>query len=261
MEIGGKVEQLSQKETLKFHLREYIEWGGFPEIVLEKDNEMKKELLRFYSDSILYRDVVNRSGITKVERLEMLKNLLLTNVSNPMNYNKLARLLGISADTVTSYIHAMESAYYIFPVSVHSYSLKKQQINPKKIYCIDNGLRNSVGFKFSSDVGRLYENTVFLQLKRLNDGIFYWKVGNVRNGSGAGEVDFLVKEGNHVKKAIQVCYDMDTAGDREMKSLLLALNEFDLEEGTVITGNNREVKEFGDKRIRCVPLWEWLLQQ
>ncbi|MGM0510750.1 MAG: DUF4143 domain-containing protein [Thermoplasmatota archaeon] len=81
----------------------------------------------------------------------------------------MAKHLSVSPDTVSSYIHHMEESYFVFPVSMFSYSIKKQQINPKKIYCIDNGIRNSVGFKFSRDLGRLYENTVFLELNRRYD--------------------------------------------------------------------------------------------
>ncbi|NIQ06342.1 MAG: ATP-binding protein, partial [Candidatus Korarchaeota archaeon] len=115
---------------------------------------------------ILYRDVVQRSGIQKVDKIEKLKNFLLANLSNLLNYNNIAHQLNVSTDTISSYVREMERAYYIFPVPIFSYSLKKQQVNPKKIYCVDNGLRNVTGFRFSRDIGRLYENTVFLHLKR-----------------------------------------------------------------------------------------------
>ena len=95
--------------------------------------------------------------------------------------------------------------------------------------CVDTGIRNAVGFRFSSDIGRLYENLVFLHLKRQYDRIYYWK-------SGGGEVDFLVMEGDRITRAIQVCYDLEGAREREEKALLLALEEFELDEGVIITG-------------------------
>ena len=254
VELRDKMQQLSNKDTIKYHLRGYIQWGGFPEIVLEGDREMKKELLKFYSDSILYRDVVTRTGIKRVEKVEQLKNYLLANISNLLNYNRIAKHLGISTDTVVSYVNAMENAYYMFPVPLFAYSLKKQQINPKKIYCIDTGIRNAVGFSFSSDIGRLYENIVFLHLKKRYDEIFYWK-------NGRGEVDFLVKEGTRIVQAIQVCYDTEDAWEREEISLLAALDEFELEEGLVVTEDTRDLKVVGGKRIRYLPLWEWLLEE
>ena len=251
IEWESRAELLSKSTKIKHHLREYLQWGGFPEIVLEDDEEKKKELLRFYSDSILYRDVIKRSGINKPEKVEKLKSYLLSNFTNLLNYSKIADHLGVSSDTISSYIHNMEESYFFFPLPIFSYSIKKQQFNPKKIYCIDSGIRNSVGFKFSEDLGRLYENTVFLELKRDHEEIYYWR-------DQGTEVDFLVKEGESVEELIQVCYDVSSAGEREEESLLHGMKEFDLKKGLVITGDTRREAEIKDRTIKYIPLWEWL---
>ncbi len=248
----GGPQMISGRDGLRHHLREYIQWGGFPEIALEQDEEFKEELLRFYTDSILYRDVIRRANISKTDKVERLKNYLLQNISNLLNYCKIAGHLGIAADTVSSYMHAMEEAYFFFSQSIFSYSLKKQQVNPKKVYCVDTGIRNSVGFKFSSDLGRLYENIVFLHLKRYDNETYYWK----DNGR---EVDFLIRKGEAISEAIQVCYNVPAARDREVRSLLTALEEFDLDRGMVISGDTREVVEVDGRSIEFIPLWEWLL--
>ncbi len=249
--IENRTDMLSKKSKIKHHLREYLKWGGFPEIVLENNDERKRKLLRFYSDSILYRDVIQRGSINKPEKVEKLKSYLLANFTNLLNYNKIAKHLGVSSDTVSSYIHLMEESYFVFSVPLFSYSIKKQQFNPKKIYCIDNGIRNSTGFKFSDDIGRLYENTVFLELKRRYDEIYYWQ----KDGK---EVDFLIKKGNSVEKLIQVCFDASNAHKREEEALVLGMDEFDLREGTIISGNTRKNVDKRGKRIRYIPLWEWL---
>lgn len=254
VDIKSRTDLLSKKSNVKHHLREYLQWGGFPEIVLEKEEERKKELLKFYSDSILYRDVIKRSGINKPEKVEKLKSYLLSNFTNLLNYNKIAKHLSVSPDTISSYIHHMEESYFVFPVPLFSYSIKKQQVNPKKIYCIDNGIRNSVGFKFSRDLGRLYENTVYLELNRRYDEIYYWRDNGI-------EVDFLIKEGDTVKKLVQVCYDVSSAGEREEKSLIQGMDEFDLKEGLIITGDTRNQVEREGKTIQYTPLWEWLSMQ
>jgi len=253
-EWENRTELISKSSKAKNLLREYLQWGGFPEIVLEKDEEKKKELLRFYSDSILYRDVIKRSRINKPDKVEKLKNYLLSNFTNLLNYSKIGSHLNVSTDTVSSYIHRMEESYFFFSVPLFSYSVKKQQVNPKKIYCIDNGIRNSVGFKFSDDIGRLYENTVFLQLKRKYDEIYYW------HGKD-NEIDFLIKEGNEIKHAIQVCSEISEAEEREVNSLLQGMDEFDIDEGTIITGDIRKEKKIENKKIRYVPLWEWGLSE
>jgi uncharacterized protein len=259
LEASTGIQGLAQKDEFQFLLREYIEWGGFPEIVLENDGERKRELLGFYSDSILYRDVVKRSGLARVDKLEMMKNLALTNVSNLMSFNKVAKQIGVSPDTVSSYFRAMENANYIFTVPLHAFSLSKQQMNPKKVYCIDTGIRNAVGFRFSSDIGRLYENIVFVHLRRQGREVYYWKP--TKNGTSGknGEVDFVVKEGNRITKAIQVCYDLELAYEREITALVKACEEFDLEEGIVVTGRIRNKENHDGKVVRFIPLWEWLL--
>lgn len=78
------------------------------------------------------------------------------------------------------------------------YSIKWQIYTPSKVYCIDTALSNSISFKFSQNLGRLYENIVFLQLKRGNADIYYWKSKHGR------EVDFVVKKGLKIETALLV---------------------------------------------------------
>ena len=124
-----------------------------------------------------------------------------------------------------------------------SYSLKKQQANPKKVYTIDNGLRNAVCFRFSQDEGKLVENLVFLELKRREKEVYYWK--------GKGEVDFVVKD----EMAINVSYTNDIA-EREVNSLLELKNEF---KGRLII-ITRDLEK-SEKGIEFIPLWKWLLEE
>ncbi len=254
IDAEGNLEKLSENKAIKHALREYLEWGGFPEVVLEEEEEMKKELLGFYSDTILYRDVIEKSSVNKPEKVEKLKNYLLPNISNLLSYNRIGKHLGISTDTVAKYLNEMEKAHYIFQMPVFSYSIKKQQARPKKIYCIDPGLRNSTGFRFRQDAGMLYENIVFLDLKRRGNEVYYWKDSKGR------ETDFLVKKDRDIEKAIQVCYDFEEAEEREINSLLSSLKEFDLDQGIIITGSQEKVKKENGKKIRLISLWKWLLR-
>ncbi len=254
LEPTNRTAMLAETATIRHLLREYLYWGGFPEVVLEPDEAKKRTLLRFYSDSILYRDVIAHGGITKPATVEKLKSYLLANFTNLLNYSTIAEHLAVAADTVTAYLAQMEASFFIFAVPLFAYSVKKQQINPKKIYCIDNGLRNAAGFKFSRDLGRLYENAVFLELKRRGGEIYYWR-------DRKGEVDFCIKRGDTITDMIQVCSNIETAGEREEDALLRGMERFEVERGTVITGDTRTVMEHGSKTIRYLPLWEWLLEE
>jgi predicted AAA+ superfamily ATPase len=148
----------------------------------------------------------------------------------------------------------MTEAYLLYAVPIYSPSLKVQSVNPKKIYCIDTGLRNAVSFKFSEDRGRLAENAVFVELKRRKKEVYYWK-------SDAGEVDFIVKDGLQPEEAIQVCWNLEEerTRKREVKALYSAMEIFHLESGIVITEDTEDREEADGKTIFFVPLWKWFL--
>jgi len=131
--------------------------------------------------------------------------------------------------------------------------LKEQFANPKKVYVIDTGLINAISFKFSQNISRLYENVVLVELKRRDKDVYYWK--------NKYECDFLTTQGEKVKEAIQVCYELtDENKDREINGLIETMDEFKLNDGLIITGDleGEEIKD--GKKIVYKPLWKWLLE-
>ena len=114
----------------------------------------------------IYKDLVERYSIRNIDLLKQLSKYLLTNVSNLFSVSSYYKLINsensISKETVYEYLSYLKEINLVFTVPIYSYSLKQQQVNPSKIYTIDNGLRNSVSFKFSEDEGRLAENLVFV---------------------------------------------------------------------------------------------------
>ncbi|HEC93084.1 MAG TPA: ATP-binding protein, partial [Candidatus Atribacteria bacterium] len=157
--------------------------------------------------------------------------------------------------TVERFSRYFSIARLIFFVPKFSFSLKEQILNPKKVYCIDPGLRNIISFKFMEDFGRIAENIVFLNLLFRNKKVYYWK-----DYSGK-EVDFVLKEKLRVKQLIQVCWNLSSekTKEREIKGLLKAMKEFKLNEGMIITEDYEGEEEFKGKKIIYTPLWKWLL--
>jgi len=249
--IKNETDIIKQKNTLRNFLTMYIEYGGFPEIVLEKDKERKEELIRFYFESILYRDIVKRKSIRNVEKLDRLVKWYLQNISAYANYDKLGTFCELSTDTVGEYTRYLEDAYLIFAINILAYSIKKQFINPKKIYCVDPGIRRIIGFVFSEDVGKIYENMVFTHLKKAGMNIYYWK--------NKGECDFVVQNKNKVEQIIQVSYNIKSSKEREVRGLIEAMEEFNVQKGTIITEDYNEKEIVNEKEIEFVPLWKWLL--
>ncbi len=254
VEINTKIKILANKHKIISLLKEYIEFGGFPKVALLDKNE-KNKLLNAYFEDIITKDVLLKHRIAEKEVLVELSKYYLSNMASIHSFNKLKNIFGVSLDTVQRFSEYLSDAYVLFFVKKFSYKVKEQILNPKKVYCIDAGLRNAVCFRFSEDIGKLYENVVFLELKRKGKEIYYWKDAQQR------EVDFVIKEGLVVKELIQVCLNLENekTKKRETDALLIALDEFEINEGTIITEDYENEENFDGKIIKFIPLWKWLL--
>ncbi len=248
LKIKDKLDILAQKVKIKQLLREYLEFGGFPLVVLKEE---KKEILDRYFDDIIGRDVAERHKIRKLGKLKALARYYLTNFSSRISYRRIARFIGLSLDSVERFSGYMADAFIIFFVPKFSYSLKEQEVNPRNVYGIDSGLINIISFRFSENIGKLYENLVFLSLVQGGKEAYYYK--------DKGECDFVIKEGKNVTQAIQVSYQIKENKEREIKGLLEAIETFKLKDGLIITKDYEGEEEFKGKRIRFIPLWKWLL--
>lgn len=234
---------------------EYLKIGGFPETINLRD-DLRRKTLQSYFDVMLYRDLVERYELKNPAALKYFIKKGISNIGNKITVNKLYNELksqGIrtSKDTVYGFINQVHDSYILFPVNYYSESLSVQMINEKKLYCIDNGLANTVSFKFSEDRGRMLENLVYLNLRRYNEEIYYHK--------GIGECDFVIKDRDNYR-VIQVTQEMsNTNRDREIKGLIEAMERFNLKEGLVITEDFSDSIDLGKKKIYVEPVWKWLL--
>ncbi|MBI2575129.1 ATP-binding protein [Candidatus Woesearchaeota archaeon] len=246
-----------QKPTLlqkRQAVNQYIQFGGFPRVVLEKDEFLKQDLLKNYFQTIYLKDIIFAHNVRNNKDVLDLLYFALSNVGTPFSYNKMAKLLNISADTVKEYLSHAEQSYLLHSVMKYDASVRKQIANPRKIYSVDTGLINSVSFKFSENRGRLMENLVFMTLVKDQKEVFYHKERH--------ECDFLVREGRRIVQAIQVTVSLqdESVKKREMKGLLEAINSHNLPEGIIITETEKERFEIDGKKINVVPLYEWLEQ-
>lgn len=229
---------------------EYLVRGGFP-LFLENQNEL---YLKSLYESILYRDVMVRNNLNNEAELLELVYYMASNVSKLSSNNSLAKVVGVkNSSTIKSYLGFLQDSYLLFQISKYDPSLKKQLQNSKKTYFIDNALVLKLGFSFSPQWGRILENLVFIELKRRGKDIFYHQ--------GRLECDFVIREGNFITEAIQVCYLLGETGaaDREVKGLLEALDQYGLTRGTIITTDSEKQLNISGKYISIVLAWKWLL--
>jgi uncharacterized protein len=229
---------------------EYIDKGGFPELVKSGNIE---NLQRIYED-VIYRDIIVRYKIQEVKAFKELSQYLMTNISKEFTYQSVARNLSFKSQTsVKNYVDFLESVYMFFEHYKFDYSLKKQFVSNKKIYSIDNGLRNTIAFKFSSDKGRLLENLVFIELRRRQKEIFYYKNKN--------ECDFIIQESGKITSVIQVCYQLDYENEkREISGLIEAAKLFKLKHSLIISYSEEENRIIDGISIKIIPVWKWLLE-
>jgi hypothetical protein len=238
-----------QKDEIKHYLMKYLEEGGFPEAVLDKNTELNRQRLREYYNSILFRDIVSTREIKESAKLAELSQYVATNVSGAFSYNKISKAINLNINTLKEYLHYLEQAYLAFQANHFSYSLKESLAiqKPKKIYFIDNGMRNSVSARFTQDDGKLAENTVFIELKRRGFETYFWK--------GKNEVDYVVKDENKNIHAINVTYGT-TIEPREKNGLLEFKEKFQKTDLLMITKDTEKTAD----GIKHIPLWKWLIQ-
>ena len=194
----------------------YMDEGGFPGYLKTGHPEV---LMQTFND-IIIRDISLRYNIKNTLLLQQLAIWLVSNCGKCLSGNSLRKLFNIaSSSTIMEYLAYFNDAYLFFYVPRFSYSQKVQMVNPKKLYCIDNGFIKTNSISFSPDRGRLLENMVFLHLRRKKNAIFYFSEKN--------ECDFVVFDGNHPVEIYQVCQELDHENlDREIKGLSEAMDFF-----------------------------------
>ncbi len=240
----GVILEKTKISVLKY-LDEYINIGGFPEVFF-KEESFKIKILEQYFDDILYKDIIDRYNLNTQKTKDM-AIFLITNFTSLISLRNIRNSLKISYDTIKDYLTYYKEAFLFFTIDHFSYSFKEQKTLASKIYCIDNGLRNAVSFKFSKDEGKLAENLVFIELKRRNKEVYYWK--------NKGEVDFIIKEKDQSLIGINVSY-AEEISERETKALIEFKQEFKKVRDLVLITKETEKEEKG---IKFVPLWKWLL--
>ncbi len=235
-----------KRGLIKKNINEYIEKGGFPECV----KKYRIELLQQYFNDIIFRDIIKRYKIRDVKLIEELYLYLFTNMSNLYSYNNLKKTFKTGIDTVKEYINYGINSHLFYEHIFFSYSLKEAFQKNKKIYIIDNSLRNAVCFKFSEDTGRLVENLVCIELLKRKNDIYYYYDSN--------EVDFVIKNKDNSLIGINVCYS-DNIPEREINGLKYFSEKFKKK----VRANIIITKDYEDHKdnITYIPLWKWLLQK
>ncbi|WP_342306422.1 ATP-binding protein [Methanolobus sp. ZRKC5] len=240
-----------EKSTIKKHFNEYIETGGIPEFVKNRDELYIKTLY----ENIIYRDIVARYNLKDEKALKTTAYFAASNIAKEISYNNIKKLTGLSsATTVKEYFEYLENSYLAFLVPKFSASLKKQVYSSKKVYFVDTAIAKILGFRTSEDYGRILENIVFMELKRRNEEVYYHR--------DKKECDFVIRDGYNIREAIQVTQSLENPDTRkrEIEGLLEALKAYKLKEGLILTDDSEDEIKMNGRKIIVTPIWKWMLE-
>lgn len=239
----------SVQNKIKYAFNFYFKKGGFPLV----DKEDNLEIINSYFQDILYRDIIVRHKITNVNEIREIALYLISNIGKLFSYSTLQKISGLkSLNSVKTYLEYYNQSYLFFYLKKFDYSVKKQTLNSKKVYVIDQAFATRMGFNFSTNKGRILENIVFLELKRRGKEIFYH--------SNKNECDFILKKGLTITNAIQVCYDLNIENEeREKSGLLEAMYKYKLNSGIILTYDQEEEIQIDEYKVQIIPVWKWLI--
>ena len=246
-------EQTSRgKSTLINTLHQYLQQGGFPELIFTPES-LHQRIIQEYLDLMIYRDLTERFSLKNPPLIKYLLKHLLQNIANPLSIHKVYNDLRsqgfrVAKNTVYEYLGYLEDAFILFRAERWSRSVRQQAVNPIKVYTVDIAFRRAMSAH--DDTGRLFENIVFLHLRRSGSIPYYFL--------GHQEVDFYGSE----QPLINACYALDTPAtrQREVRGLQEAMNALHHTESWLITWDEEETIQEAGKTIHVLPLWKWLLK-
>lgn len=247
--------KVKRREEYLALLKEYIEWGAFPEVALTNDEDLKSDILHQYFSDIVLKDIISRNPIRNKKHLDQVINHYFINLSSLHSYSALKKAYQLGGDVPSQYTSALSDAFLVFEVGRFHKNLKVQARDPKKIYVIDTGMRNLNCRADNEDVGKKLENIVYIHLRRMGFETLYFK--------GTRECDFVVLDRKKAVAAVQVTasnLEEPSLYDREVGGLLECLRSLRLPEGILITRDREQVITEDGHKIRMIPAYRWLLK-
>ncbi len=260
---GIKVNERSFYGKEKYKLlklfKEYLTFGGYPEVVLFNE---KERILKEYFDTIVMKDVVERYKIRNFSFLTSLIHFLFSAYSKYITYSSIYKsfkgTFKITKRTVINYLKYLEDSFFLMQLRKFSFSKKEIERSPRKVYFVDVGYSIFSNF----DESRNFENLVFLELLRrkyYDDPLIdvYYIKGD------KGEIDFVIFRKGRVIELIQVCYDLlkdDVEQfNREVNPLVHYSSLFKCNSLKIITLDQEEEIQVRNKKIKVLPFYRFFI--
>ena len=232
---------------------DYLRNGGYPEAVASR--QLVRSYLDTLFDSIVWKDVAKRHNVRNTTDLNNLAVYLVSNFCNPLSANELAEELGLSSvNTTKKYMDYLHEPYLFYYLSRYNNKLKLMKKAPRKVYVVDNGFVAAKTFSVTENLGRLLENQIFIELVRrgydTEKTMFYYRSRNDK------EVDFVLRQGAHIERLVQVCYDLSSpkTEKREVDAIVECAGELKCDSLTIVTYDDDRTIEKDGYRIDVIPI-------
>lgn len=232
--LNTKIIGQSMVDMLTQQLLHYFSIGGFPAVQNLPQHEWR-ETLQSYVDTVILNDIIERHNIDNIVLLKYLTITLLKNTACTFSINKFfndvkSQGYKIGKDTLYNYLNHIQDAFLTFTVPIYNESARATHNKPKKIYAVDVGLVNALTLDSNRIYGKLFENLIYLDLRRQHKKIYFY---HTQEGY---EIDFLTIDLSGNRELLQVCWDTsdEKTMEREQRALSQAEKELSVS-GKIIT--------------------------
>lgn len=197
-----KISPTIHKRLMSYY-EEYLIFGGYPRVVLEKDQESKKEILKNIYNTYFLREVKDILGLIDDYKLAQLIKALALQIGELISYEELSRISGYSYLYLKKYLNFLEKTYIVKFIKPFFKNRKTEVVKNPKVYFIDSGLRNLVlkdfrSFDLRIDKGNLFENGVAQELIKQGASFYFWR------DKKKNEIDFIIQRHNGEMVAVEL---------------------------------------------------------
>lgn len=256
---SGEQLTAAERSLIEKRFLEYSQEGGFPE-AQGLPATLRVELLQGYVNTVLFRDVVERYGITQVAALRWLVRQCLRNPAGALSIHRFYQDLkaqghGVSKDALHAMFGYLTDAFLMSAVPLSTDSERKRNSNPRKIYPMDPALIGAFDVSGRINMGHALETVVIGELERRKA-----VVGYVKTQSGY-EVDFHARFLDGREELIQVCADLssDDTRERELRALREAAQEHPRAAKRLLLLERAQAIDVQVDDMVIQPVYEWLL--
>ncbi len=248
----GSLYSKEKKIKIKRLFSEFLNYGGFPDVVLEE--EFFRKFFESYIDLVVLKDIGERYNVRNLPLLKLFIKKIVSSYSSKFSIHKIFREIKsmnveVSKKTLYSYLEYLKDSMFAFELNKFSPSLIKRGMS--KIYLVDTGIAS---YYYKEDVGRKLENVIFLELwrKKERDGgeLYYFE-------NSKGEIDFVYL--GKSKFLINVTREVNSENyRREIAPLVEGKKIFKTKNLIIVTEDQEETITEKNVKIKLIPAWKFL---